>query len=178
MLGAAEVICFAVYFYVFALNKLLNVYKDSAGLWHEDRFRPMVAAFANLGLNLWWVRSWGILGVILSTVAALAFVEIPWVVYNLFRLFFGRSRMKGFCFSLLKYAGAALMAAVVSGAVCAEIHCGLWLKLMLCMLISVTVPCMLFYLLFGRTQQYAEALQFMDRIIGGRLSLLRRFRKA
>ena len=47
MLGWPEVICFAIYFYVFALNKLLNVYKDAAGLWHEDRFRPLITAAVN-----------------------------------------------------------------------------------------------------------------------------------
>lgn len=178
MLGWQEVVYFAVYFYVFALNKLLNVYKDSAGLWHEDRFRPLTAAFVNLGLNLLWVRSWGLRGVIVSTVVALLFVEIPWVLYNLFRLFFDRSLLKGFCVSLLKYAGAALLAAVLSFTACAAIHCGLWLKLVLCLGISVIVPCLLFYVLFGRTGQFAQALQFVDRITGGRLSLAKRLGKA
>jgi len=178
MLGWPEVVCFAVYFYVFALNKLLNVYKDSAGLWHEDRIRPLVVAFVNLGLNLLWVRSWGLRGVIISTVISQLFVGIPWVLYNLFRLFFGRSLLKGFCASLLRYAGAALLAAALLGVACAAIQCGLWLKLALCLGLSVAVPCLLFYVLFGRTEQFAQALQFVDRITGGRLSLTKRLGKA
>ena len=125
-----------------------------------------------------WVRGWGLRGVIISTVVSQLLVEIPWVLYNLFRLFFGRSFMKGFSISLLKYAGAALLAAVLSGAACALLRCGLWLKLALCFGISVVIPCLLFYALFGRTGQFAQALQFVDRITGKKLSLVKRFGKA
>uniref|UniRef100_UPI00280ACE13 lipopolysaccharide biosynthesis protein n=1 Tax=uncultured Thomasclavelia sp. TaxID=3025759 RepID=UPI00280ACE13 len=68
MLGFSAVICFCIYFYVCEINALLNLYKDAAGIWHTDRFRPLITALANLIMNLIMVKFWGIYGVILSTV--------------------------------------------------------------------------------------------------------------
>ena len=166
MLGWPEVICFAIYFYVFALNKLLNVYKDAAGLWHEDRFRPLITAAVNLCLNLWWVRSLGICGVIISTAASQLFVGIPWVLYNLFRLFFGREQMKAYCAKLVKYACATLAAGLISGWICMEIACGLWLKLALCMAVCVIVPCAIYWALYRTMPVFAESLSFVRRLAG------------
>lgn len=166
MLGWPEVICFAIYFYVFALNKLLNVYKDAAGLWHEDRFRPLVTASINLGLNLWWVRSMGICGVIISTAVSQLFVGIPWVLNNLFRLFFGRELMKAYCLKIAKYACATVAAGLISGWLCAQIACGLWLKLALCLIVSAAVPSGIYWALYRKTPVFAEGIGFVKRLTG------------
>ena len=42
------VICFSIYFFIVEINTLLNSYKDAAGIWHEDRFRPLITAVINL----------------------------------------------------------------------------------------------------------------------------------
>ena len=74
MLSMGAVVCFCVYFYIQEINKLFNTYKDASGIWHEDRFRPLVVALTNLCLNLLMVNFWGIYGILLSTVFATLFV--------------------------------------------------------------------------------------------------------
>ena len=88
MLEFGLVICFAVYFFIYTLNRLLNVYKDAAGLWRKDRMRPLVKAIINLSLNLLWVRRWGLYGVLVSTIVALGIVGLPWILKNLFTYLF------------------------------------------------------------------------------------------
>ena len=68
------VIYFSVYFCIKQFNTLLNVYKDAAGIWHKDRFRPLVTAMVNLALNLIMVQFWGIYGVLLATIISMLFV--------------------------------------------------------------------------------------------------------
>src|SRR5699024_10553378 len=46
------VVCFVIYFFFRCVNQLFIVYKDAAGMWHEDRFRPLATALTNLILNL------------------------------------------------------------------------------------------------------------------------------
>lgn len=55
------VICLVVYYYIYEINQLLNLYKDAGGIWHEDRFRPLVTAIANVSMNLIMVQFWGII---------------------------------------------------------------------------------------------------------------------
>ena len=60
LLTYGSVICLAAYFYVRMMNQVFIVYKDAAGMWHEDRFRPLCTALVNLGLNLLLVQFIGI----------------------------------------------------------------------------------------------------------------------
>lgn len=177
MLGFAEVVCFAAYFFQFALYRLLNVYKDAAGLWHEDRFRPLTTAMVNLGLNLWWVRSMGVFGVILSTIVSQIFVAYPWLLRNLFTLFFDRSLLRPFCKGILKCAGATVLAGVIVSLICCQISCPVWPRLILCAIISVIVPNLLHFALFRKTEHFRQSLRFADRITKGKLSLERRLVK-
>jgi len=169
MLGYAEVICLALYFYVFSLNKYLSLYKDAAGLWHEDRFRPLITAMVNLVLNIIWVRSFGLEGVILSTVASQALVGIPWVLYNLFHHFFDNTLLKRYVSQIVKYACATIAAGTIVTVICNTIACAVWLKLLLNMLVSVTVPFLLYWILYHNLDEFRESFIFIKRIIGKKL---------
>jgi hypothetical protein len=48
----SAVVCLVISYFIYEINQLLNMYKDAGGIWHEDRFRPLVTAIANLSLNL------------------------------------------------------------------------------------------------------------------------------
>lgn len=82
------VICFCALYYTGAISRLLNMYKDAAGIWNYDKFRPLTAAMTNLALNLLTVHRFGVYGVILSTVVARVVVEVPWILRNLFKYVF------------------------------------------------------------------------------------------
>ena len=58
---------FCVYFYLVTMQQVNGMYKDAAGVWHQDRFRPLIAAMVNLFLNIVLVQFWGIYAILLST---------------------------------------------------------------------------------------------------------------
>ena len=91
ILSVRCVACFVIYFFFRCLNQLLVMYKDAAGMWHEDRFRPLTTALANLALNLVLVQIIGIYGVLLSTVISTLVIGMPWIIHNLFTVIFHRS---------------------------------------------------------------------------------------
>ncbi|MBR2215116.1 MAG: oligosaccharide flippase family protein [Selenomonadaceae bacterium] len=75
-------------FYILQSNQVLGAYKDAAGIWTADRYRPLITATVNLTLNLILVQFVGLVGVVLSTVAALLLVNTPWLAYNVCKLVF------------------------------------------------------------------------------------------
>ena len=81
-------ICF--YFYVSVMQNLSCLYKDAAGIWRKDRFRPLVAGIVNLILNVLLVKVCGIYAIVLSTIISYVFIAMPWVIHNLFSLVFKR----------------------------------------------------------------------------------------
>ena len=81
------VLLFGLYFYVYQIRKIPVTYKDAAGIWWEDRFRPYVCMVTNVVLNIWMVQVIGIAGIILSTVFSL-FISIPWENHTIFKYVF------------------------------------------------------------------------------------------
>jgi len=171
MLDFIAVICFAAYFYVFILNRLLNVYKDAAALWRQDRLRPLVTGLVNLGLNLLLVNVWGINGVLLSTVISWIAVGIPWILKNLFTTFFVRSLMKGYIKQVLAYTLTAAVAGVIVSWVGLKIGYGTWGDLALCIAISVLVPNVLFLIVFRRNPLLRPCIQILDKMTKNKLRL-------
>ncbi len=88
MLGMSEVVCYSSYFFVYELAAMMIQYKDAAGIWHKDRFRPLVTAIANLTMNVVFVQFIGIKGVLISTIISFLIIGIPWLVHNLFAQLF------------------------------------------------------------------------------------------
>lgn len=178
MLEMSAVICFATYFFIYILNRLVNVYKDAAGLWHEDRFRPLITAGVNLGLNLLMVRTWGVYGVLLSTVISMAFVGIPWVLNNIFSLFFRREQLKGYLVDIFKLTGVAIISGALVCFLCAQICFGEWITFFICGFISVSVPCILFKLLFRRHRLFLPSMEYLDRLSNYRFRICDRIARS
>ena len=88
LLDYGIVILFVIYFFIKVINALLNLYKDAAGMWHKDRFRPLVTALSNLAINVILVNFIGLYGIILSTVITMLGIGMPWLYHNLFTEYF------------------------------------------------------------------------------------------
>lgn len=175
MLDFGAVVLFAIYFFVYSLNRLLNVYKDAAGLWHEDRFRPLVTALVNLALNLLWIHFWGIYGVLLSTVVSMVVVGMPWLLRNMFTVYFEKNLLKGYLRELLPLVVLAALAGIVTCLCCLPIQGNLWLVLGLRLLVCVTVPNVIFLIALRRSEQFRPSVQMLDRLTRNKLKLEKRF---
>lgn len=173
-LDFSAVICFCIYFFVYEINRLLNTYKDSGGIWHEDRFRPLVTAIANLGLNLIMVQFWGIYGVLLSTVLSMIFIGMPWLLLNLFTVMFDRTCFPEYLRQLLMHTGHALISAILSFVICRFINIDLWGTLILRGVVCVMVPNAYYLLVFRRHKEFGESLHLLDRMTRGKLKLFAR----
>ncbi|WP_143786263.1 lipopolysaccharide biosynthesis protein [Olsenella sp. An285] len=82
---------FCIYFYVQHCIMPVQLYKDAAGLWWEDRWRVLLEGLFNLAINLLLVRTFGIIGVLLSTILTMLVVSLPWQSQVLFRHYFHTS---------------------------------------------------------------------------------------
>ena len=174
MLSFGAVICFAAYFFVYTLNRLLSVYKDAAGLWHQDRFCPLVTAIVNILLNLWWINDWGIYGVLLSTVVSMVLVGIPWVMYNLFCFFFDLSMMRQYVSHLLRHVLLTVLAGALVCSLCIWLPLSPWPKLVISALVSVVVPNVLFFVCLRKEPAFAQSVHFLDGITHHKLALPQR----
>lgn len=174
MLGFGAVVCFCIYFFVQEVNTLLNMYKDAAGMWHEDRFRPLITALANLTMNLLLVQVWGIYGVLLSTVISTLCVGMPWLLHNLFSVLFDRRHLRSYLRLLLRSAVMAGIGCAVTLGICTLIPLEGWWALVVRGLVCCLVPNLWFLLVFRSTAEFESMVALLERVSKGKLSFLRR----
>ena len=59
---------------------MIHTYKDAAGLWKIDKYRPVTEVIVNLCLNLLMDKMLGLEGIVLSTIISMLFVGMPWEI--------------------------------------------------------------------------------------------------
>ena len=173
MLGFTAVICFCVYFFVYEINQLLNTYKDAAGIWHEDRFRPLVTAIVNLTMNLIMVQFWGIYGVLLSTVLSMLFVGMPWLLHNLFTVLFDKSQMWGYVGTLLKYALIVAISSFACYAMSVIFDFSTFGNLFYRAAICCVLPHLIYFAIFHKSVEFIQCVQLIDKMTKYKLKLSR-----
>ncbi len=165
MLSAGLVLCFVVYYYSMGANKLLNMFKDSAGIWRKDRWRPLTAALVNLGLNLATVQWLGLYGVLLSSVVSIVFIQIPWLVCNLFQDVFPRACRGRFVRLFVCLTLTALLSCAASWSLCSLFSLNVWAALALNAAVSFAVPNLCYFAFFGRNPLFKESLAQIKRVV-------------
>ena len=139
------------------------MFKDAAGIWRRDRWRPLTAALVNLSLNLATVRWLGLYGVLLSSVFSIVFVQIPWLFRNLFLDVFPRSCMGKYIRLFSGMAAVALISCGASWFVCGLFTLNVWSTLFVNAVLSFLIPNLCCYAVYGRNPLFRESLSQLKR---------------
>lgn len=162
------VILFCIYFYVFIVQQLACLYKDAAGIWHQDRWRPLISSVVNLALNLAFVQMFGLYAILISTIISYIFVAMPWLTHNVFKNIFCRSAKQYVLFSI-----CGLIIAMVVGSVCLfvcnyiNIHpvLDIAIRLVICIIINgVSI-----LVLYRKNDMFNDTLDLVDNVTNYKL---------
>lgn len=173
LLPYSAVICLVIYFFIYEINSLLNTYKDSGGIWHKDRFRPLVTAGTNLVMNLIMVQFWGIYGIVLSTFLSTAFVGMPWLFHNLFTTMFPKKDFKYYFKNIIIYSFIALVSCIITYLICMNFRNN-WIILIIGVITGVIIPSILYFLLFRKNILFKESIKLVDNMTKGKIKILKR----
>ncbi len=101
------------YFYLNQTRQMLLSFKSAAGLWRQDRWKPIVSGVFNLTSNVLFVvflpDAYKLDGVILSTIVAFLVVEVPWESGVVFRCFFTSKEAKSYWRMQLRFLAVAVV---------------------------------------------------------------------
>ena len=162
MLPFSVMALIVLYFVLYQGRKVVITYKDAAGIWWEDRFRPFVMAATNLITNLILVQFIGIWGIILSTILSLC-VSLPWETYTVFKYVFKRSP-KEYFLTLAHFLLIVALASAVTLGICQIWVDGIW-AILIRGCICLVVPNVLFFLAFRKREEFAEAKALVHRLL-------------
>lgn len=170
-LAFSAVVCFCIYYFVYEINQLFNMYKDAAGIWHQDRLRPLVTAGSNLAMNLIMVQFWGIYGVILSTILSMLFVGMPWLLHNLFTVFFPKKYLKEYLNNLATFAGVSILGCLITYVICSFVHLSNYSNLIVNGIICLIIPNAIFFAAYRKRTEFAQSIQLADKMTKRKLSV-------
>ncbi|QHQ63609.1 oligosaccharide flippase family protein [Anaerocolumna sedimenticola] len=174
LLDFSVVICFCIYFFMLEINQLLNTYKDAAGIWHEDRFRPLVTALANLGMNLVMVQFWGIYGIILSTVLSMFFVGMPWLLHNLFTVLFDKKLLGEYLRKLMLYVVVVFVSTCTTYWICSLILLPDIPLIIVRLTICCIIPNLIFLIAYHRMDEFKGSMKLADKMMKGKIQVLKK----
>ena len=172
LLDFSIVCCLVTYFFIYEINRVINLYKDAAGIWHEDRFRPLVTALTNLSMNLIMVQFIGLYGIILSTVLSMVFVGMPWLFHNLFTAVFDRAYFKNYILRIMQYVGVTVAVCGITYGICSAINASLLVTFCIRFIICMVIPNIMFWISYHKLPEYKQSKELLDKITHGRIKFL------
>lgn len=149
------VILMSLYFYSIAIIKVIELYKDAAGAWSQDKYRPLFTSAVNLLINLSLVNKIGLYGIIISTILSQVFIGIPWIVKNVFDNVF-KKKANEFIVKFLKYFLISVFAMILGNFISVQFNEVSVVILVLKGLISFFVFNIIFWMFFRKTLEYRK----------------------
>ena len=159
------VFLFGVYFWAYEVVKMISVYKDAGGIWHKDRFRPLITGLINLGLNLLMVRWIGLYGIIISTIIGEGLISTPWIIKNVYEFIFPEENPRGYVVSLLTYTAEIFATGAVCWLITSRIPGASLVMIILKGIVAVIVSNILFILIFGKNRYFSDAKGLLMRLL-------------
>ncbi len=156
----------ALLFYVWRMGDIVGLYKEALGMWHEDRFRPLIGAVVNLVINIILVQVIGINGIVISSIISILLITFPFAAYVLFKNYFKRSPAS-FYILQTKHFAATLACGAVTFFCCEALHSLSVLSFFAKFGICIIVPNTLMLLIYCRTSRFKEAKAFVVSVIRG-----------
>lgn len=164
LLPFSLVVLLCVYFWIYEYIMMASVYKDAGGIWHQDRFRPLISGVFNLVFNLCTVKFIGLYGIVLSTIVSMAIISAPWITSNIFRLIFKRNPFM-YVSKLCYYAFSAIVASFVSYSIVELISIDGWIGLIMKAIVCITISCAIMVLLFLKINEFRGAVSLVKRML-------------
>lgn len=131
LLPFKTVILFVLYFYTWQIRVILLNFKDAAGMWREDFFKPYLGIIVNILLNILLVLFIEVDGVLLATIVVMLFIYAPWETVVLHKKLFFRSQKKYVITQGLYFIATVLISAITYLVTChisLDGICGLIIK--------------------------------------------------
>lgn len=164
-LSNALVFLLGIYFYAWKIHDIVSVFKEAAGMWKYDKWRPIVSSVCNVALSVFFVRRIGLYGVVIPTILCDVIFSATWGVIPVFKHYFEKNVFE-YYFKLLKYFIIMIFAMgctyIVSNLICfSNIYGNFLLKILICMI----VPNGIFFLFYRKSTVFKECREDVVSII-------------
>lgn len=168
------VILFVIYFYAWLFRRIGLTYKDAAGMWEEDFWKPYIGIVVNIVANIVLCHYIGVAGALISTIIIMLFIYFPWETKVIFEKIF-EQKTKRYYMKMIQYALVTIVFGVITYIVCNFIDVFylhditiLLVKAFIC----VILPNILFAIIYHNTEEFKDTKKRVCSIISKRKKVI------
>jgi O-antigen/teichoic acid export membrane protein len=165
MLPMSSVILFCLYFYVLKMGDVRYIYDQACGIWWQNRYRAIAEALANICLNYFFGKYFGINGIIAATLISLFIINFCYGSQIIYKYYFTEQKINMYFFTQGRYFVVSFGIGLVLSGICSLLPVtliGFAIKLVICAI----VPNILYFLLYRRSEIYHEAIPWILNRVG------------
>lgn len=162
LLPLSIVIVLVISYYQKMMRTTYDTFKEAAGIWHEDRFIPILESLVNIISSIILLKLFGLVGVFLGTIVSglvLWLYSYPKYVYKMIfnkdAKYYYQKNVKYFVVFIFISIVALILANLV-------VVNNIWIKLFIYLFIGTIIPSILIFLIFRKNKnfKYLEQLFF------------------
>ncbi|SEA01931.1 Membrane protein involved in the export of O-antigen and teichoic acid [Pseudobutyrivibrio sp. ACV-2] len=160
MLSLTVVVWMVIYFYTWQIRAMGLHFKDAAGMWKQDFWKPYIGAVINVVTNIILVQKIGLIGALISTIIIFVFIYYPWETKVLFSELFKCSCRKYITDNLI-YLVVTCFVTAICYFLCSIIGIG---KPLFQLIVDIVICCVLFNVIFFiifMKSKYIEEVKLM-----------------
>lgn len=165
MFSYGVVVLFCIYFYLLECGEMRFVYAEAKGLWYENRYYDIMEAIMNVLLNLILGYFFGVYGIMIGTLLSLLIINFGCSSRVLFKHYFVHHKVSEYFLKHGLYALVTAVVCVITYFACCLVEFDGILGLVVKTLICVSLPNLLYLLVYRNTKIYKEAATFIRKIL-------------
>jgi O-antigen/teichoic acid export membrane protein len=140
-------------FYTAGMQNTSTTFRETTGLFKKGKYRPLIAAFINLFVSIILAEKIGLAGVFIGTVFSRLCTFFWYDPYIIYRETFGKPLITYFI-KYIYYAIVVSICGVLSHSLGDIIKTGVILHLLIQLILSLSIPNLIFYFLFRNTKEF------------------------
>ncbi|MCT8138132.1 oligosaccharide flippase family protein, partial [Anaerobacillus sp. CMMVII] len=153
LLEKIVVIMLLINFFISGMRRSISTVKETAGIFHEDRYAPLFEAAINLGASIYLVQHFGMMGVFMGTLISTLLIPFWVAPYLVYKKVFKKPVIYYFIRYLI-YSIVGLVTLFVTYYLCGFVTMtgitGLFIKGIIC----IVIPNFLYVITFYKTAEY------------------------
>ena len=163
LLPFGSVCLFVFYFYSWKFKEILSVFKDAAGMWRLDFWKPYIISVLNIILDSILIYFLGVNGALIATIVSVSFISLPWETHVFFKNYFEESP-KTFYVKLLLLSTLVLFAGLITYITCYFLPSVGILWFIIKILICIFVPTLIFLICTFKSDEFKWILSKLKNI--------------
>ena len=169
LLDTSVLIVLVINYYLTVMRYNISIFKEAAGIFHEDRYVPIIESIVNIIASIILLKIFGLMGVFLGTIISnliLHFYSFPKYVFK--KIF--DDNYKTYFKSIFTYFALFVFIACFTFAVCSLIKVeNPFIQMVINIIISLIIPNLINYVFLRRKEEFSYLKELLNKIIKRKL---------